>query len=235
MRVKAMESKSLASSVCASVVGLIVAAAMTGPATGNEADWPAWAQEEEAIRARIAAVNEGELAFLETLPDKPVHQHRNRIVVTDASLEHGWVELEQCHRDLDRVAEAQIVFHPERSRRLQVLGFRNMRSAVTDGNTVQLRGIGDASEVCLRGETRALVEIGEGVYELQNGPYMRRFLDGYYPMRVSLEIEYPRWLTLADFTPERQPGFEVASAPGRVAAVAQFEGRLRTRFRFIAD
>lgn len=223
------------SSAALTVARIVVAGVLAGPAVGGETDWPAWALEAEGVRARIAEVNEGELAFLDTLPDKPVHYHHNRIVVTPASLDDGWVELEQCHRHLDRVDEAQIVFHPERSRRLHVLGFRNMRSAVADGNTVQLRGIGDGSEVCLRGETRALFEIGEGVYELQNGPYMRRFLDGYYPMRVSLEIEYPQRLTLADFTPERQPGFEVSSGPGRVAAVARFEGQLRTRFRFIAD
>jgi hypothetical protein len=80
-----------------------------------------------------------------------------------------------------------------------------------------------------------LVEIEEGVYELQNGPFMRRFLDGYYPMRVSLEIEYPSRLTLADYTPATQPGFSVSTTPGQVVAEAVFEGQLRTRFRFLAD
>jgi hypothetical protein len=207
------------------------------PLGANEGDddWPAWVDAEEALRQQIARVNEGELAFLAQPPSKPVHHHRNRVIVTGSSLRDGWVTLEQCHHNLDRVAAAQIVFHPQRSRALQVTRYENMRTAEARDNTVQLSDVGPESKVCLRGQTRALEEIGEGVYELQNGPFMRRFLDGYYPMRVSLQIEYPQRLTLADFSPERQPGFDVAEAPGRVTAEAVFEGQLRTRFRFLAD
>lgn len=209
--------------------------ALASGSVADDGDWPDWALAADSLTARIAQVNEGDLAFLPNPPADAIHHHQNRIVVTDSSLRDGWVSLEQCHQNLDRVAEAQILFHPERSRALQVTDFENMQSAVAERNTVQLRGVGAASEVCLRGETRALVSIGEGVYELQNGPYMRRFLDGYYPMRVSLQIEYPPRLTLADFSPDRQPGFLVSSAPGRVNAEALFEGQLRTRFRFLAD
>jgi hypothetical protein len=197
--------------------------------------WPAWALAEEDLAARIARVNEGDLAFLAQAPGDPVHYHQNRIIVTASSLRNGWVNLEQCHRHLDQVAQAQILFHPERSRALKVTRFENMQSAVAVQNTIQLRNVEAASEVCLSGQTQALVKIGEGVYELRNGPFMRRFLDGYYPMRVSLQIEFPTQLTLADFSPLRQPGFAVSTAPGRVDAEALFEGQLRTQFRFLAD
>jgi len=218
-------------------IGLLFVALWIAPLGANEPedDWAGWIDAEEALRQQIARVNEGDLAFLERPPSKPFHHHRNRIIVTGSSLRDGWVTLEQCHHNLDRVAAAQIVFHPERSRALQVTQYENMGTAEARDNTVQLRDVGPASKVCLRGQTRALEEIGDGVYELQNGPYMRRFLDGYYPMRVSLQIEYPQQLTLADFTPARQPGFEVDEAPGRVMAEAVFEGQLRTRFRFLSD
>jgi hypothetical protein len=217
----------------AMLVGLAVSA--MAPANPSRDDWSQWADAEESLRQQIARVNEGDLAFLERAPSKPVHHHRNRIIVSGSSLQDGWVTLEQCHRNLDRVAAAQILFHPERSRALQVVRYENMGTAEARENTIQLREVGAESEVCLTAQTQALVEIGEGVYELQNGPYMRRFLDGYYPMRVSLDIEYPQQLTLADFTPERQPGFDVSESPGRVTAEAVFEGQLRTRFRFLAD
>lgn len=220
-------------------IGLsLVLCVQTSALLANEAaedGWPSWATAEFELQQRIAQVNEGELAFLVDPPGRPVHHHRNRIQVTASSLDDGWVKLEQCHQHLDRVPAAQIVFHPERSRALEVTHFENMETAVAKDNTVQLRGVGDESLICLNGETRALVEIEDGVYELQNGPYMRRFLDGYYPMRVSLRIEYPDRLTLADFSPADQPGFSVSTVPGVVDAEAVFEGQLRTSFRFLAD
>lgn len=216
----------------------VISMAISATVIATPSQDDAWAQRleaEETVRQQIASVNEGDLSFLEGPPSEPVHHHRNRIIVTGSSLRDGWVTLEQCHRNLDRVAAAQIVFHPERSRALRVTGFQNMQTAEAHDNTIQLREVGADSQVCLTAQTRALVEIGEGVYELQNGPYMRRFLDGYYPMRVSMDIEFPARLTLADFTPDRQPGFTVSEAPGRVKAEALFEGQLRTRFRFLSD
>lgn len=213
-------------------VALGLAAAVAVAAHGD--DWQDAIDEQERLRERIAAVNEGELSFLDRQPDGEIHRHRSRMAITERSLLDGWVLLEQCHEQLDRVAAAQIVFEPERLRALQVMSFRNMDQAFAEGNTVQLRGVGADAEVCLRAESRALHPLGEGVYELQNGPFMRRFLDGYYPLRLSLRIDYPAALALVDFAPEAQPGFEVTRAPGRIGVEALFEGQLHTRFRFVA-
>ena len=213
--------------VCGCLVPVVPACAP------SRADEPAWADEEEAMRQRIAAVNEGELVFLGQAPPGAVHHHSSRVSITERSLSDGWVVMEQCHDNLDRVEEAQIVFNPRRSRALQVVSYRNMDSAFAEGNTVQLRGIGAASQVCLRVESQALSSEGGDVFELHNGPFMRRFLDGYYPLHVSLLIEYPLRLTLTDFAPEPQPGFAVTRAAGRISVEALFEGRLHTRFRFL--
>lgn len=201
----------------------------------TEQDWPAWVDAEESVRQRIAAVNEGELAFLHEPPAEPVHHHRSRIVITRQSLADGWVLMEQCHEHLDRVAEAQIVFNPGRTRALEVLSFENMDTAYAESNTVQLRGIRAASRVCARLETRALHALGTQAFELRNGPFMRRFLDGYYPLQLSLLVEYPPHLELAGYAPEAQPGYAVSAAPGLVGVEALFEGELRTRFRFVAN
>jgi hypothetical protein len=42
------------------------------------------------------------------------------------------------------------------------------------------------ARLCLSAQTRALRNTGNGYFNLVNGPYMRKFLDGYYPMRVTL-------------------------------------------------
>jgi hypothetical protein len=142
--------------------------------------------------------------------------------------------MEQCHENLDRVAALQIVFNPTRSRALRVTELENVADAFVDGHSVQVRDIGEGSRVCVAAESRALSQDGEGLFELQNGPFMRRFLDGYYPMRVSMRIEYPSSLTFADVTPSAQSGFAVSGQPGQIDIDALFEGELRTRFRFIA-
>lgn len=209
-------------------------AAVSGGAPPED-DWPDWALEEDRIRDRIAAVNEGELNFVSGNEAERAHLHHNRLVISERSLVDGWVSLSQCHTRLDQVAAAQIVFRPERARHLRVTSASNIKTAYTHGSTVQLRGIGADSRLCLCVETRALTVLEDGVYELNNGPFMRRFLDGYYPMTVRLEIAYPKRLALAGFSPEVQPGFDVERGPGQVTATAVFEGSLRTRFLFLAD
>ena len=198
-------------------------------------DWPAWADAEESERQRIAAVSEGELMFLHEPPSEPVHHHSSRIVISHQSLADGWVLMEQCHEHLDCVAEAQIVFNPGRTRALEVRSYHNMDTAFVESNTVQLRGIREASKVCARLETRALHSLGMQIFELRNGPFMRRFLDGYYPLQLTIQIEYPPHLELVDYAPENQPGYVVGSIPGLLNVEALFEGELRTRFRFGAN
>jgi hypothetical protein len=62
---------------------------------------------------------------------------------------------------------------------------------------------------------------------------MRRFLDGYYPMRVSMQIDYASsGLQLIAMKPERQQGFDVTEQDGSLAFDAWFEGRLKTEFLF---
>lgn len=217
------------------VLGVVLAGGLAVAAEQESDEWPAWVDEQERLRARIAEVNEGELAFLDGKPASGVHHHMNRVAISDQSLKDGWVVLEQCHDNLDRVPQAEILFNPKRLRTLQVLSARNIDAAYVEGNSVQLRGIKAHSRVCIRAETRALHIVGDGVFELQNGPYMRRFLDGYYPLHLSMRVEYPVSLALADFTPEIQPGFSVTEHPGRVDVEALFEGQLRTRMRFFAN
>jgi hypothetical protein len=180
---------------------------------------------------RARRVNDGELVFLAVPPEKPVHHHMTRLDVTRDSLASGYVLLQQCHEGLDRVPDLQIVYQPGKLRRLELVAHRNVGAVWVEGDSVQLRDVGADAAVCVAAEARALHAVGEGHYELRNGPFMRRFLDGYYPMHVTLEVRLPDGMSLAGTSPEPQPGFSVTPAGEWWRVDAWFEGRLSTVLR----
>jgi hypothetical protein len=180
-----------------------------------------------------ALVNEGSLHFLETAPAKPVHHHQNRIVIDANSLESGWVSLSQCHDHLDAVPLAQITFREGFVRNLRVDSAVRIEEARIEGASVQLRNVEPGATLCLSAQTRAFHDTGNGYYNLTNGPYMRKFLDGYYPMQVTLDIRYPaELLKLIDVTPPSQPGFALDERPGLIRVYTTFEGELQTLIQF---
>lgn len=67
---------------------------------------------------------------------------------------------------------------------------------------------------------------------IRNGPFMRQFLDGFYPMRVSLDVRPPPGrLRFAGIAPPEQDGFRVTQDEHRVRVDILFEGRLHTEIR----
>lgn len=188
---------------------------------------------DDLLLKSAADVNEGQLRFLVTPPDKPVHHHQNRIVIASDSLETGWVGLKQCHDNLDAVPRAQITFREGFVRDLRVDSSRGVSEAWVDGPSIQLREITPGSRLCLSAQTRALRDTGGGYFNLNNGPFMRKFLDGYYPMRVTLDIDYPAaTLRLVDVSPQETSGLSVRETAGHVHLDALFEGELRTVVQF---
>lgn len=179
------------------------------------------------------AVNEGKLVFLTSPPTKAIHHHQNRIRITPGSLTTGWVHLTQCHTHLDAVADAQITFREGTVRKLRVLEAHNIKRAWVEGTSVQLKNISHGAQLCLSAQTRALIKSESGSFTLGNGPYMRKFLDGYYPMQVSLQVNYPsRLLRVIAISPTRQTGFEPNQKSGQINIEALFEGELRTKIKF---
>lgn len=178
-------------------------------------------------------VNEGSLHFLEAAPAKPVHHHQNRILIDAGSIETGWVSLTQCHDNLDPVPLAQITFREGFVRDLRIDSATRIEAAWIEGASVQLRNVEPRARLCLSAQTRALHNTGNGYFNLTNGPYMRKFLDGYYPIQVTLEISYPpQLLTLIDITPAAQPGLSIYERPGSIRVNTTFEGELTTLIQF---
>ena len=194
-----------------------------------------WLESDELLPPSVNTdnVNEGALVFLNQRPVKQVHHHQNHLIIDADSLLNGWVRLRQCHEHLDRVPRAQIMYNRERIRDLQITTSGNIEQSWVEDNTVQLRNVQENARLCVQAWTRALKANGDGSYSLRNGPFMRRFLDGYYPMRVSMQIDYAAsGLRLIAMKPERQQGFDVTEQNGRLAFDAWFEGRLKTEFLF---
>lgn len=182
---------------------------------------------------KALAVNEGELSFLAKAPERPAHHHDNRLQITEQSLESGWVRLQQCHSDIDPVASSQVLFREGRVRNLKVERFEHIGRAYVYGHSVQLEDVQPGARLCLSAETRALHRIDAHTVELRNGPYMRRFLDGYYPMRVTLDIRYPPQLVLTEHFPHDSNGARLRLEPQHILLDTWFEGMLRTHFRFV--
>lgn len=192
--------------------------------------------EEEMFFKNISEVNDGELKFLTQVPANPVHHHQNRITLTRDSLQSGWARLEQCHHHLDPVPDMQIVYSRDRIRNLTILRSENIGRTWVHENTVQMSQVTREASICISAETQALRPDGDKRFVLSNGPYMRRFLDGYYPMRVSLKvsIETPA-LRFADIVPLPQEGFVLTQSAQEVTYDAIFEGQLKTRIGFILN
>lgn len=191
--------------------------------------------EEELFFKGVSDVNDGELHFLTRDPGKPVHHHQNHLFLSDDSLATGWVRLEQCHRHLDPVPSMQIVYSKERIRSLTILRSENIGKSWIHENSVQMEQVDHNALICIGAETLALHADGNGSYSLRNGPYMRRFLDGYYPMRVSLDVTLETGkLRFVDITPTPQPGFSLTRDGSKLGYEALFEGKLLTVLRFAA-
>ncbi len=194
---------------------------------------PEYDQWNEAFDDSALEVNEGELAFLMQPPEKMVHHHHNHITLVSSSLVDGWVTLHQCHKHIDPVAELQIVYNEGRIKNLSIDTYSNINQVWVEAHTVQRRGIHQGASLCIDASTKALTMNQDGTYSLHNGPFLRKFLDGYYPMHVTLDIEYPQdCLNLKETTPAHQKGFNVTVERNRVHIDTWFEGRLMTEFIF---
>lgn len=185
-----------------------------------------------SVHAEGEDINEGELRFLREAPKTPPHRQSKHLTIKPDSLASGWIANRQCHYELDRVSAMEIVFGKDRVRKLKVSSAQNIERVWIEGSTVQMTNIGADAFVCVESENRILErDIGDA-YVLKSGPYMRRFLDGYFPMKVDLTIDYPpNLLTVTGIEPEV---LKTASslAPGRLTVNALFEGRLMINLHF---
>jgi hypothetical protein len=180
-------------------------------------------------------VNEGNLEFLRDAQDRRVLQTRNRLTITPDSLHTGWVELYQCQGNLDPVPAVEVVYRYHGMRNLRVISTRGIERTRVEHNTVQMEQIQQGGEVCIEAEVQVLKPDGKGAWTLQSGPFHRRFLDGYYPVRLEYRIHWPAdRLRLESVYPAMQAGFPVHEQPGELTIDTLFAGKLTIDVRFSA-
>ncbi len=180
------------------------------------------------------SVNEGKLRFLLEAPAKPVLHSLNRLTVLTSSLDDGWVGLSQCYQNLDPVADAEIVYRYKAMRDLRIIKFRNIGKAWIEGQSIQLTNVGKQAELCITALVRIFYQNADGSFSLVNGPFHRKFLDGYYPYHLTLEVNYPASrLKLKQIIPAEQPGFRVKNENGKLIVEGLFEGILNVEMIFL--
>ncbi len=186
----------------------------------------------ETVSPEDTQTTSPELKFLLEEPDRIPHHHQNQIRITQSSLEDGWADLRQCHNDVAAIRRMVIVYNEEKIDELQVESTRNIESARAEGDRVDLRGVESDAEVCVTARMKIVEHEGDGVYRLENGPFVRRFLDGYFPMRVTMAVSWGDLdLRLEETQPEEQDGFDVVASDHGFVFDTLFEGELRTLVR----
>jgi len=192
-----------------------------------------WFQQE--AESSTEAISEGELRFLSEPPAKPVLHSLNVLTVYPASLEDGWVALSQCYQNLDPVAEAEVVYRYKSMRDLRIVNYKNIGAVQVKGQSIQLTEVKKAAELCVSAIVRIFYANPDGSYSLVNGPFHRKFLDGYFPYHLTLEVVYPASRLLLKHTiPAAQPGFNVKQVSGKVVLDGLFEGILNIEIVFLA-
>lgn len=199
-------------------------------AVPSDAELEAWFNDDAEQRA--ADVNEGQLRFLAANGEKKVHQGTNRIRLMPGSLQDGWVELVQCHENLDAVPLAEVIYPDYVLRKLKILNATSIDKVSVQGASVQLEGVQASARLCVAMEIQALQREGKN-YFLKNGPFQRRFLDGYYPMQVTIEVNYAEsGLKPIRTWPAEQTGVQLDDNGRELRIDARFEGVLTTRIDF---
>ena len=125
------------------------------------------------------------------------------------------------------------LYHRKRVRNIKITKAVNIGKAWVERNSVQLRDVKKNAQLCVEADSKALSRNADGSYTLKNGPFMRRFLDGFFPMRVSMDLQLPKTVKFLSIHPQQQHGFRVNSSIKGVHFDAWFEGKLNTKIKLI--
>jgi hypothetical protein len=174
-----------------------------------------------------------ELMFLPEPPAGRTLHSQNQLTIDADSLADGWVHVVQCYDGLDAVPATEIVYRYRELRDLHIDSQRNIGQATVRGQSVQLSDVRDDATLCVGLQARIFYTQPDGGFLLRSGPFHRRFLDGYFPLHVTLEVRFPAAsLKYAGTRPESQPGFSVTRRPGSVAIDSWFAGMLNIEIAF---
>lgn len=180
---------------------------------------------------RADSLSEGELIWHEGKVVNSTSVTSLSVVIQEDSDRHGWVGVSQCHSGLAKVPAAQLVFEDRPVRNLKIEQVVNIEHAVIEGGSVQLNGVKADAKICVQSEQQILYKLDQHHWALISGPFQRRFLDGYYPMQLQVEVQWPmqQWRYIRS-RPAKGPLIE--SEQGHLVMKAHFSGRLKTALVF---
>lgn len=183
--------------------------------------------------ADITEKNEAKLKFIKPPSNsQPLHSI-NKLIISQESIDDGWVDLHQCYRHLDKLPEVDITYYYRSIKNLTLISKKNIDSAILKDQSITLKNIKDNAEICISAEVRVFYQNPDQSFSLVNGPYHRRFLDGFYPFHVSLNIQYPdQLLSLQETFPKPTQNFSVTNINNKLLIETYFEGILNIEVRF---
>ncbi|SFR55627.1 alpha/beta fold hydrolase [Thiomicrospira sp. ALE5] len=153
----------------------------------------------------------------------------NHIALASTALTDGWGKLTQCHYNLDPVQSLQIVYNPDNTANIEILSDHGIEMAWVEGPSVQLNGIQPGASICVEADTQALIQRDHD-YVIERGPFMRRFLDGFYPLHVKLSVSWPNLpLVATSMSPPQQTGVYLEQTEDSLSIDYWFRGELRTQ------
>jgi hypothetical protein len=171
--------------------------------------------------------SEGEIKFLKERPDPGAYSFQSRVKITPSSLENGSVDIATCHIQLDAIRKVVIVFNPERVQAIAVKSMSKIASAEIKGNQVTLSDVERGATVCIDLRSRALDKISDSTYQLNAGPLMRRYFDGYLPMSAQLRVDWPKDMFAVQSTlPEKKEGVQVLEGNDGMQLDVTFAGKM---------
>ena len=171
--------------------------------------------------------SEGEIKFLKERPDPGAYSFQSRVKITPSSLENGSVDIATCHLQLDPIRKIVIVFNPERVQAIAVKSMSKIASAEIKGNQVTLSDVERGATVCIDLRSRALDKIADSTYQLNAGPLMRRYFDGYLPMSAQLRVDWPKDMFAVQSTlPEKKEGVQVLEGNDGMQLDVTFAGKM---------
>ena len=181
----------------------------------------------------IEDVNEGHLEFIAPIKDKKILHSDAVLTITESSLVAGWVDLQQCYRNLDPIGETDVVYNYNNIKQLKITSLSYIGEAVVNGQTIHLQDVSASAHLCIQAEVQILEQTSDQQFILRNGPYHLKFLDGYYPYHVTVTIRYPDdRLKYTHVSPEPQSLFKIITQPGKFFMDTWFEGVLQVEISF---
>lgn len=193
-----------------------------------EDDWP-----EDDPPRNPHQVGAGELQFIVSAESATWLHSDSHLSIRPQSLHDGWVGLFQCYENLDAVADVEVVYHYREMRALRVVSSKHIARAIAGESAVRLHDVGRQARLCIAADVKILERLNDGHFRLRNGPFHHRFLDGYFPMRVTLGIDYPDdRLVFTRLKPQPRAGLALEADKAHVGVDTRFSGVLELEFRF---